>query len=110
MAYEYIAISKHPDNVITLSVGSEAEIYSHINCKGLLRQGLNPSPSGVLPRHESTEKDNTKINECSDQLDCSSPSGTIPADTTSEIESKLVENSRKDKQANSQRRSHQAIR
>ena len=84
MAYEYIAISDHPDDVISLSVGHQAETHAHIHYKGLLIDGLNPSPSGVLPNTQSSKLSSEVINpECIDELDCSSPSGTVPTDTTS---------------------------
>ena len=84
MAYEYIAISDHPDDVISLSVGHQAEIHAHIHYKGLLKNGLNPSPSGVLPNTQSSKLSSEVINpESIDELDCSSPSGTVPTDTTS---------------------------
>ena len=48
MAYEYVAISGHPEDVISISIGNEAESYALAHYKGSLRCGLNPSTSGVL--------------------------------------------------------------
>ena len=98
-------MSEHPDDVITLSVGYEAEIYSCIHYKGLLKKSWNPSTSGVLPDKASAIEEITEAGKCDDENECSSSS-----DTKSDIESKVVENSRKDQQRNSRRRSHNAIR
>ena len=93
MSYKYIAVSEHPDDVITLSVDYEAKIYSRIHYKGLLKKGWNPSTSGVLPDKASAMEQTTEAGKCDDENECSSSS-----DTTSNIESKVVENSRKDQQ------------
>ena len=115
MAYEYIAISDHPDDVISLSVGHQAELHAHIHYKGLLKQGLSPSPSGVLSSKDSIAEDNIEEGEHIDELGCSSSSGTIPANNISTAESKLTEDSShtgvpKDQQVNQRRRSREAIR
>ena len=47
MEYQYIAISNHPEDVISLSVGDQAETYAVMHYKGSLRRGLNPSIFGI---------------------------------------------------------------
>ena len=83
MEYEYIAISNHPQDVISLSVGDQAETYALTHYKGSLRRGLNPSTSGVLPKETpTTSSKNLPRNEVTDECNpdngngCSSSSGT----------------------------------
>ena len=83
MAYEYIAISDHPDDIITLSVGQEAEAFARIHYKGSLKRGLNPSSPGVLVTSETTTSTNN--NEVINEFGCSSSSGMAidaPAEST----------------------------
>ena len=82
MEYEYIAISDHPQDVISLSVGDQAETYALTHYKGSLRCGLNPSTSGVLPKETPTTSSknlprNEVTNECNPDngKGCSSSSG-----------------------------------
>ena len=83
MAYEYVAISKHPDDVISLSVGHQAQTHALAHYKGSLRRGLNPSPSGVQQnKTTTTSNDETPINDVIAELApdngkcCSSSTGT----------------------------------
>ena len=85
MAYEYVAISGHPEDVISISIGNEAESYALAHYKGSLRRGLNPSTSGVL-QNVTTMTSNTDTptndvpDECTSDTEkgCSSSSGTVP--------------------------------
>ena len=93
MAYEYIAISEHPDDVISLSIGSEAETYALAHYKGSLKRGLNPSTSGVQPNKIPTTSSNNSItndavNKCNQHNEngCSSSSGTACNVTSDEVD------------------------
>ena len=93
MAYEYIAISEHPDDVISLSIGSEAETYALAHYKGALKRGLNPSTSGVQPNKIPTTSSNNLItddavNKCNQHNEngCSSSSGTACNVTSDEVD------------------------
>ena len=92
MAYEYIAISEHPDDVISLSVGSQAETYALAHYKGSLKRGLNPSTSGVQPNKIPTtssnkSRTNDAVNKCNQHNEngCSSSSGTACNVTSDEV-------------------------
>ena len=83
MAYEYVAISEHPDDVISLSIGHQAETHALAHYKGSLRRGLNPRPSGVQQNKTSTTSNyETQTNDVIDELApdngkcCSSSPGT----------------------------------
>ena len=83
MEYEYIVISIHPEDVISLSVGDQAETYALTHYKGSLRRGLNPSTSGVQPKDTPTSSSkNLPRNGVTDECNpdngkaCSSSSGT----------------------------------
>ena len=82
MAYEYVAISSHPEDVISISIGNQAESYALAHYKGSLRRGLNPSTSGVL--QTVTTMTDTPTNDVPDECTsdtekgCSSSSGTVP--------------------------------
>ena len=73
MEYKYVAISGHPDDVISLSIGNEAELYALAHYKGSLRRGLNPSTSGVQQNVTCTTS-----NDDTATKGCSSSSGTVP--------------------------------
>ena len=85
MAYEYVAISGHPEDVISISIGHQAESYALAHYKGSLRHGLNPSTSGVL-QNVTTTTSNTDTptddvpDDCTSDTEkgCSSSSGTVP--------------------------------
>ena len=74
MAYEYVAISGHPEDVISISIGNEAESYALAHYKGSLRHGLNPSTSGVL-QNVTTMTSNTDT-----------PTNDVPDECTSDTE------------------------
>ena len=83
MACEYVAISEHPDDVISLSIGHQAETHALAHYKGSLRRGLNPSPSGVQQNKTTTTSNyETQTNVVIDELApdngkcCSSYPGT----------------------------------
>ena len=85
MAYEYVAISSHPEDVISISIGNQAESYALAHYKGSLRRGLNPSTSGVLENvttmTSNTDTQTNKVpDECTSDTEkgCSSSSGTVP--------------------------------
>ena len=80
MEYQYVAISNHPDDVISLSTGEQAEIHAFAHYKGTLRRGLNTSPSGVQKDTESITEDGNTTN---DEISCSSSSGTAQDANTS---------------------------
>ena len=40
MSYSYIAEGDHPDDVVVLSVGQQAEVYAFSHYRGSLRRGL----------------------------------------------------------------------
>ena len=73
MEYKYVAISGHPDDVISLSIGDQAESYALAHYKGSLRCGLNPSTSGVQQNVTCTTS-----NDDTATKGCSSSSGTVP--------------------------------
>ena len=87
MAYEYVAISGHPEDVISISIGNEAESYALAHYKGSLRCRLNPSTSGVLQSVTTmTPNTDTPTNDVPDECTsdtekgCSSSSGTAHGD------------------------------
>ena len=83
MEYRFIAISDHPEDVISLSIDDQAETYAFTHYKGSLRCGLNPSTSGVQLKETPTissknSPTNVVIDECNPDIGkgCSSSSGT----------------------------------
>ena len=87
MEYQYIAISDHPDDVISLSVGDQAETYALAHYKGLLRRGLNPSTSGVqLNKTPTTSSKNSPTNEVIDECNPDNGKGCPSSSQTSHDE------------------------